>query len=303
MSRGKNRQNGCAASVLVTTYNWPTALSRVLVALANQTDLSFEVVIADDGSRSDTAEMIAGFAKSAPIEVVHIWQPDDGFNKCRALNKAIAISKGRTIIVTDGDCVVRSDFVATHLSLTEPGRFLSGSYYKLPARVSDLITSDLIESQEVFSAKWLLRNGVKLDASLLKVLAKGKFSRFLDRTSTARPSWNGHSASCLREHAIAVNGFNEDMGYGGLDVEFGLRLNNYGLTAKKIRYSTLALHLHHARPYDTPHMRKASQEVKERTRANSSKWADKGLDQWLRPSGSVELPAEDYVIRYPAVGR
>lgn len=289
------------ASVLVTTYNWPSALEKVLLALAYQDSFNFQIVVADDGSRRETAEMIAEFAKQTPVEIIHLWQPDAGFNKCRVLNKAIAVAEGKTLIVTDGDCVVRSDFVSTHLRLAEPGHFLSGSYYKLPPQVSDAIVADVVASQEVFTARWLLKHGVGFNASLLKVIAKGKFARLLDNLSNARSSWNGHSASCLRENAIAVNGFNEEMGYGGLDVEFGLRLNSLGLTAKRIRYATVALHLHHERPYNTPAMRQGSQSVKERTRQLGLKWAEKGLDQWLRPDGSVELPEEDRVTRYPAV--
>ena len=37
-------------SVVVTTYNWPEALSMVLKSLADQKDRNFEIVIADDGS-------------------------------------------------------------------------------------------------------------------------------------------------------------------------------------------------------------------------------------------------------------
>ena len=41
-------------SVIVTTYNRPEALERVLAALQLQKYQDFEIVVADDGSGSDT---------------------------------------------------------------------------------------------------------------------------------------------------------------------------------------------------------------------------------------------------------
>jgi glycosyltransferase involved in cell wall biosynthesis len=47
-------------SVIVATYNWPQALRLSLESLKTQTDRDFEVIIADDGSRPDTRELIDG---------------------------------------------------------------------------------------------------------------------------------------------------------------------------------------------------------------------------------------------------
>ncbi|MCZ4281222.1 glycosyltransferase [Kiloniella laminariae] len=42
-------------SLIITTYNWPQALDLVLRSLEKQQDENFEVIIADDGSKADTA--------------------------------------------------------------------------------------------------------------------------------------------------------------------------------------------------------------------------------------------------------
>jgi len=47
-------------SVVITTYNRPDALALVLRGLAAQTEGGFEVVVADDGSREETAAALAG---------------------------------------------------------------------------------------------------------------------------------------------------------------------------------------------------------------------------------------------------
>src|SRR5690554_261503 len=85
-------------SVIFTTYNSPDWLEKVLFGFFQQTHKEFEVVIADDGSRSETRELIERLKNSSPVPIQHIWQEDDGFQKCRILNKAILAAKGDYLI-------------------------------------------------------------------------------------------------------------------------------------------------------------------------------------------------------------
>lgn len=287
-----------AASILITTYNWPWALERTLWGMFAQSRRDFEIVVADDGSSPETAALIARMAPHSPVPLVHVWQPDTGFAKCRILNKALAVSRGKRIIVTDGDCVCRGDFIDTHMTEARAGTFLSGSYFKLPPEVSQTINEPSVTSQRAFTARWLVQHGMKRSIRLMKVAARPPLDWILDRLLTAAPTWNGHSASCLRSEALAVNGFNEEMGYGGLDVEFGSRLNHIGLAGHRIRFSTVALHLHHERGYATEAMRAASKATRDRTLAEKLKWARLGVDQWLDADGQPRLAPEDRVSRY-----
>jgi hypothetical protein len=257
------------------------------------------VLIADDGSTPETASLITRMATLSPVPITHVWQPDTGFSKCRILNKALALARGKRIIVTDGDCVLRRDFVDMHVRLARPGHFLSGGYFKLQSKASSAITESGVVSGEVFRPRWLISQGVPLGPRLLKVAAPPAVARVLDRLSRARPTWNGNNASCLRTEALSVNGFNEDMSYGGLDVEFGLRLNHIGLTVRRIRFATAALHLDHERSYATPQVRAESARVKEHTRKARLTRAERGVDQWLAQDGSAKLSPDDMVIRYP----
>ncbi len=45
-------------SIIISTYNSPIWLEKVLYGYNNQTYQMFEVIIADDGSTSETAEML-----------------------------------------------------------------------------------------------------------------------------------------------------------------------------------------------------------------------------------------------------
>ncbi|UCZ56948.1 glycosyltransferase family 2 protein [Desulfurispirillum indicum] len=271
-------------SVIFTTYNSPAWLEKVLWGFFEQTVKDFEIVIADDGSRDETRELIERMRVESPVPIKHIWQEDDGFQKCRILNKAIVAAEGEYAIFTDGDCIPRNDFVAQHLRFARRDRYLSGGYFKLPLDVSHAITREDIVSQRAFDVGWLASQGFMHTHKSLKLIAKGWFADVLNVLSPTRPTWNGHSASCHREHIIAVNGFDENMQYGGQDCEFGDRLLNYGLKAQRIRYSAVCLHLDHGRGYATEETRAKNRRIREHTKKHKVVRSPLGLDQYL-PKG------------------
>lgn len=235
-------------SVIFTTYNSPVWLEKVLWGFHYQTDREFEIVVADDGSGPDTRDVIEKFRRETDLEVQHIWQEDDGFQKCRILNKAILAASGEYMIATDGDCIPRNDFVAVHRRYAEPGRFLSGGYVKLPMETSKAITLDDIATGRCFEKQWLIAHGAKTP---LKITVSGKLAVLLNHLTMTKPTWNGHNASCFIEDAKYINGYDERLRYGGLDREFGSRLLNAGLKPKQIRYSAVCVHLDHSRGYVT----------------------------------------------------
>jgi glycosyltransferase involved in cell wall biosynthesis len=268
-------------SLIFTTYNAPQWLEKVFWGLFMQRQPSFEVIVADDGSREETREVIDRCRREAPFPVHHIWQPDEGFQKCRILNKAIVKAQGDYLVFTDGDCIPRPDFLAVHVAQADRRAFLSGGYVKLPIELSERITRDDVQSGRVYQLAWLGRHGLNRSFKTLKVSASGHWGQLLNSLSPAKSTWNGHNASCFKEHALAVNGFEERMQYGGEDVEFGERLEHLGLRPKKIRYSTTCLHLEHGRGYVTQEMLSKNQQIRNETRAQHRVRAVVGLDQYL----------------------
>ncbi|NIP75253.1 MAG: glycosyltransferase, partial [Xanthomonadales bacterium] len=55
------------ASVIVTTYNRLDALRLALAGFRRQTNLGFEIIVADDGSAEATREFLAANATSHPF--------------------------------------------------------------------------------------------------------------------------------------------------------------------------------------------------------------------------------------------
>lgn len=237
------------ASVIFTTYNHPKWLEKVLWGFSAQTVKDFEIIVADDGSSNETREVVDGFVEQSGIAVKHIRHEDDGFQKCRILNRAIVASESDYLIFTDGDCIPHPDFVKHHIELAEDNAFLSGGYFKLPLDVSRKITRQNILDGQATAPAWLLKNGVPFTFKISKLYSSPFWGRLLDALTITKPSWNGHSASTWKSLIEQTNGFDERMQYGGQDREFGERLVNMGVKPKQVRYRCSCVHLDHKRGY------------------------------------------------------
>ena len=249
-------------SVIITTYNAEDWLRKVLLGFSVQTETDFEIVIADDGSTPKTKALVDSLAEKFKHPIVYVWQEDEGFQKSKILNKAILQSHSDYLLFTDGDCIPRKDFVAVHLKYKEEGYFLSGGYFKLPMAISEAISEADILSQKCFHISWLQKQGLKMNFKITKLTHSKLFAAFMNWVTPTKRSWNGHNASGFKKDILAVNGFNHEMQYGGLDRELGERLFNLGLFSKQIRYSAICLHLEHARGYSSPEIWKKNNAIR-----------------------------------------
>jgi glycosyltransferase involved in cell wall biosynthesis len=267
-------------SVIITTYNSEEWLKKVLFGYLNQTETDFEVVIADDGSTKKTQNIVIEFSKKFRHEIIHVWQEDDGFQKCKILNKAILKTNSDYILFTDGDCIPRNDFVATHLFYKENGFFLSGGYFKLPIQTSNLINECDIYSNSCFNLFWLIKNGVKANFKITKLIRLKPVSLFMNWITPTKKTFNGHNTSCFKHDLISVNGFNENMQYGGLDREIGERLFNFGIRSKQIRYTAICLHLEHDRSYYSSEKLLKNLEIRSHNIKNNIVITKNGINQY-----------------------
>lgn len=268
-------------SVIITTYNKEIWLQKVLEGYANQSEQNFEVIIADDGSNSNTKHIIDSFQNRFIHPIQHIWQEDNGFQKCKILNKAILKSTTDYLLFTDGDCIPRFDFVAQHIKNKEKGYFLSGGYFKLPMSVSEKISLNDIKNQNCFSISWLIKNNVSKSFKLTKLTRNILFAKLMNCITPTKKTFNGHNTSCYKEDILAVNGFNEEMQYGGLDRELGERLLNNGLKSKQIRYSAICIHLEHERIYASIENWKKNNEIRNYNQKHKITKIEKGISQYL----------------------
>lgn len=241
-----------SAELIIATYNNPRALDLCLTAVNLQSTDNFFICVADDGSGSDTEELIRLWQGKFPgNRLRHIWQEDHGFQKNKILNKAIATSVADYLIFIDGDCIPSRGFVERHLQLRKQNTFLTGGVVRLDSSTTNAVTEGLITSGTAYSEKWLLRNRGerKLGTILKSNLLPHRIRGMLERITPVKRTWNGGNSSTWRRNLIEVNGFDEDLEYGAEDIELGYRLNNSGVEGRSVRYTTLLLHLEHPRDY------------------------------------------------------
>ncbi len=236
-------------SLVVTTYNWPKALEKVLQALADQTNSNFEVLIADDGSGSKTLDLIRKYQSLLPVSCKHIWQADMGFRAAAIRNQAVLQASGDYIVFLDGDCIPRRDFVEKHIKLAEAGYFVVGNRVLLTRSFTDKVLKKISVVSPLH--QWSL-----LRWALTRL--SGNCNRWLSfislpLNSTLRKcqtqAWRGAKGCNLgifKADLIRVNGFEERfMGWGYEDSDLVIRLLNAGLKRKDGRFALTVIHLWH----------------------------------------------------------
>jgi glycosyltransferase involved in cell wall biosynthesis len=232
-------------SVIVTTYNREDALDAALRALAHQSDRNFEIVIADDGSRPDTARVAQSWKARLPLPLKHVRHEHRGFRGGEIRNRGIRASNGELCIFLDGDCLAKPDFIATHRRLHEPGWFVTGNRILLSRELSEAVLAQgLAPETWNFGAllRERLRGGVNRLLPTLR-LPLGPLRKF------KVTSWDGAQTCNLavaRADLDRIDGFDcAYTGWGLEDSDLVVRLLHAGLRRKDGRFATGVLHLWH----------------------------------------------------------
>lgn len=275
-------------SVIVSTYDKPHDLERVLWGYAAQRDRAFELLVADDGSGPDTAEVVQRVRRAAGLAIVHVWHPDRGFRKSEIMNRAIVASTGDYLLFTDGDSIPRADLVAVHRALARPGAYLGGGYLKLSPEASRGIGVDDVRAGRFVQLRWLRAHGWRPGRRALRLVRSPLLAAALDRLTPTAPLFAGNNASVWRDAIFAVNGFDMEMGYGGLDRAVGYRLVNLGIRGIQVRHRAVCMHLHHQRPYKDAEGMRRNRQILQSIRRTGQTRARRGIAE-LQPDASLRI--------------
>ena len=202
------------ASIILATFDWPEALAMVLAALQTQTEKSFEVMIADDGSDEKTRKIIEEYKRFYPIQ--HFWQEHKGFRKSRILNQAIMAAEGETLIFLDGDCVPHKDFVREHVRIQDPEHYVCGRRIDLSKEYTAQLGTKEILAGRLNGESFMDYARLFLDS--LKENGSKPFHRsYVVRTPLICKicgmdkvvDLKGCNFSVSRNHMMAIDGFDE----------------------------------------------------------------------------------------------
>ncbi len=245
-------------SIIVSTYNQPDVLELVIRSFQQQKLQNFELLIADDGSKDDTREMIARYQKMVPFPLIHVWHEDIGYRKTIIHNEAIRRSQGELLIFIDGDCVVAPEFVADHFALYEVHKtedyLFMGRRVEVGPKLTSTLTKENISSVLRPWSVPLILSGLKKDTeNVLRMFSiKNEILRFLLKADKV-PDLLGSNFSIPKKLMEKVNGFNEELKfYWGEDADLFLRCRNRKVNIIGKKYYAVEYHLFHPRRAPQP---------------------------------------------------
>jgi glycosyltransferase involved in cell wall biosynthesis len=207
------------SSIIVTTYNWPEALRLMLLSITGQSLSPSEVIVADDGSGPDTAEVVKEVLGEANLKWRHVYHAHKGVRQSRIKNLAIGHSKYPYLIFVDQDTVLHPGFVADHLSMAQEGVFLQGKRSLLPESYTKKILAD---GRFRAPSPWSMGLG--------------------NRKNTLRSPALGRLLARPKKFETALRGCNLS---GREDSDFCYRLFHAGIKMKFLWFMALQYHLYH----------------------------------------------------------
>ncbi|MFC1531984.1 glycosyltransferase [Thermodesulfobacteriota bacterium] len=273
-------------SLIVTTYDWPEALKLTLQSVLSQSIKPTEIIIADDGSDSETARAIENILRPSNIKWCHIWHPDNGIRQSRIKNLAVKYSTAPYLIFIDHDVILHPDFVADHLSMAENNIFLQGKRVLLPSYYTETVLSDLS-----FLPPKCWTRGLGNRKNTFRFPTIG---RLFSRTKNFKTSLRGCNLSMFKTDFLKVDGFDEtyDQSWGREDSDICYRMFHNDMYIKVLWFSALQFHLKH-KVITNWHRERLDRELHQSLEEKRKK-AKRGFTR-LSPEGEIIAASSDFL--------
>ncbi|NOT60405.1 MAG: glycosyltransferase family 2 protein [Acidobacteria bacterium] len=104
-------------SIIVPAYNVAPYLGETLDSVLAQTRGDYEIIVVNDGSTDETAQVVERYRDRFAGKLVYVWQENRGLAAAR--NTAIRTARGQYIALLDGDDVWLPAYLETMLGLLE----------------------------------------------------------------------------------------------------------------------------------------------------------------------------------------
>jgi glycosyltransferase involved in cell wall biosynthesis len=163
-------------SVIIPTYNAGRFVAEAIKSVLDQTFADFEVLVIDDGSSDNTAEIVQDFADA---RVRYIYQDNRGLAGAR--NTGIRSARGELIALLDADDVWLTNFLERMASILTSNRNLAGVYCGF---------------------QYIEQDGTPSPKCVRHVVPSGKLCEALHRASFIVPSTTLMRRSCYVETGL-----------------------------------------------------------------------------------------------------
>lgn len=238
-----------SVSVIISVYDNTEFLKAVLDSLKLQTWKDFEIIISEDAQHAHMDAFIREYRFENPYK--HLTQADEGWQKNKALNRAILEATGDYLIFVDGDNVLHPRFVEMHLKLASPHKIIAGKRIKLNQAESEYLLSNPSHvwnmNRKIFR---MLITGNKKGCGFVEeglYISPESIFGFVPRMRTMY-QLKGCNMSMYKNAIIAINGFDEDFTQPavGEDIDLVWRFEGLGYRLKSARNLAVQYHLNHA---------------------------------------------------------
>jgi glycosyltransferase involved in cell wall biosynthesis len=225
-------------SLIITTYERPQALARVLHSIASQCRPPDELIVADDGSTVQTRMQVLACAQTVPYPLLYVRQEHEGFRLARLRNLALAAATGDYVVFIDGDMVLHRQFLGDHERAARRGYYTQGVRIPLDPRT----TQSVIEGAclpRFFDAGIVGRRR-------LYAIYNRRMQRMLRGLGRVLLAIKGCNQGFWRDDLLQVNGYDERfIGWGAEDKDLCWRLELGGVRRQGLLAGALAYHLYH----------------------------------------------------------
>jgi glycosyltransferase involved in cell wall biosynthesis len=231
-------------TIIISYYKAIGNLKLILMALNQQSNMNFEVILSEDDNNEETAKFLVEARNVYKFPITHVFQKEDkGFRKNEMLNKSIIKSKTEKLVFIDGDCVPHKHFVKQYVNLLKEGYLLEGRAVML----GDKITAHIRNSQSLkrlnyfglfFSDSRKKKDGIYFPLFPLTIRAKGR-------------GLVGRNWGIYKKHLADINGFDMDFVHAGVgeDVDIEWRLKANGIKNRSMKNRSIVYHLYHVKSY------------------------------------------------------
>ncbi|MCL4433076.1 MAG: glycosyltransferase [Epsilonproteobacteria bacterium] len=271
------------STIIISVYKDTEALGLILDSLIDQTYPSDQIIVSEDGDSREMTEYLSTQSKRF-TNLLHLSQPDIGWRKNRALNRAIASAIGEYLIFIDGDCIPYPEFIEEHLKLQETNHVLCGrrsepgKYFSTLLRTGKMSLKQY-ESTYLWNFLALKRDNVKHYEEGIYLGSHHPLLHLINRFSRKNSHIVGCNFSCHKSDMIRINGFDEDftLPTTGEDSDIERRMRLIHVQMKSCRNAANMVHLDHPKNFNP--------EISEQTVAimhskGNNSYCKKGLNQY-----------------------
>jgi glycosyltransferase involved in cell wall biosynthesis len=137
-------------SVVISSYNYGRFLKDAVGSVLSQTYPHSEVLIVNDGSKDDTAEVAERLRAANPDKVVVINQENQGASAAR--NTGIQAARGEYIVSLDGDDMIKPEFLENTVGVLEENPNIGIAYtaMELFGNIQDIANRIIVDEEYNF---------------------------------------------------------------------------------------------------------------------------------------------------------